>query len=226
MAKQLRSEVAYKYLMDKMLAHELVPGDTVNRRQVADELGMSVAPVLEAMVQLQAEGLLETIPRRETRVRTLRREDMRSAILIRQAFDHQIARLVCGEPVKRIEKKLMAMAKDADASQVDLVEHWKAESLFHIALAELTDCPMFVDEYRKVMRWNLFYALRVLVPRRAAGSTHALLLEALTSGDADKAVGAMERHIAHYDKFLREELSRSRQDRARRSSETPAFDAL
>lgn len=50
------SEQVYHTLLDRLLSNKLIPGEILNRRDVAKELQVSVAPVLEAMVQLEHEG--------------------------------------------------------------------------------------------------------------------------------------------------------------------------
>ena len=51
-------------IVDAELERELKPGEIINRRQIATRLDMSVAPVLEAMLRLESEGYLETLPRK------------------------------------------------------------------------------------------------------------------------------------------------------------------
>ncbi|MDA1201787.1 MAG: GntR family transcriptional regulator [Planctomycetota bacterium] len=45
----LLSQQVYDQLYEALLDHRLKPGDRLNRRQVAEDLGVSVAPVIEAM---------------------------------------------------------------------------------------------------------------------------------------------------------------------------------
>jgi DNA-binding transcriptional MocR family regulator len=62
-------------------------GDLINRRQVAAALGISTAPVHEAMAQLEAEGLLEALPRKGTRVRRALPHDVKDILIVREALD-------------------------------------------------------------------------------------------------------------------------------------------
>ncbi len=57
--KESFKQRAYRILSSKILGGELRPGDELDRRSMAVQLGMSVAPVLEAMLLLTEEGLLE-----------------------------------------------------------------------------------------------------------------------------------------------------------------------
>ena len=56
------SETIYEKLLDMLTKGELMPGEIINRREIASRLEVSVAPVLEAMLKLEMEGYIETIP--------------------------------------------------------------------------------------------------------------------------------------------------------------------
>ena len=53
----------YDEILERLFTGRWKPGHTFNRRQVAAELKVSVVPVLEAMLELQAEGLIEACAR-------------------------------------------------------------------------------------------------------------------------------------------------------------------
>ena len=93
------SSKAYNYLVKSLLKNELVPGDSINRRDIADKLGMSVAPVLEAMLQLESEEYLESVPRKGTIVKPIRIDDVTGQLIVREALECAAARYYCGKPV-------------------------------------------------------------------------------------------------------------------------------
>ncbi len=53
-----KSQLAYEYLRGRIARHELSPGYRLVLGSIADELGMSVVPVREAIRRLEAEGLV------------------------------------------------------------------------------------------------------------------------------------------------------------------------
>ena len=57
---------AYSVVRQRILRGELVLGQTISRRKLAAELGMSFLPVSEALLRLEVEGLLESCPRAGT----------------------------------------------------------------------------------------------------------------------------------------------------------------
>src|SRR5690349_12541801 len=109
------SSKVYDAVLDRILSGRLAPGEVCNRRRIAEEMGVSVAPVLEAMLQLEADGLIETLPRKGTRVRTLTLEDLQGQLVLREALECQAARLYCGAPVRRHRDRLVRLAKAIDA---------------------------------------------------------------------------------------------------------------
>lgn len=151
---------AYREISRLILCGRLAPGEFVNRRNMARDLDMSVAPVLEAMLMLESEGLLETLPRRGTRVRVHRLEDVRGIFLVREALECQVAREIFGTPVAAEWPRLLVLAQAVDTASENAPPLWEAEVAFHCALADLMGSPVFSEAFRKAMRADLFYKLR------------------------------------------------------------------
>ena len=208
MAKDLRasfeslSAFAYDHLVNRLLSRELVPGDLLNRRQIAKELHISVAPVAEAMLQLQADGFLESIPRKGTLVKSIRKEDLRGQILLREALECEGARLYCGRKLRERLEEFNRLADEVEATR-NSPDYWEWEIRFHRALLELAECPALLEVYDKVMRRQLFMAQNFLLPAHTGSERHdhRRLLEELSAGkannarSADKAAASLRRHI-------------------------------
>jgi len=188
-------ERAYREIGRMILAGELAPGEFINRRSMACELDMSVAPVLEAMLLLESEGLLETLPRRGTRVRIHHLDDVRGHFLVREALECQVARAVYGKPVAKAFAPLAVLAKVVDDARDDGPTLWEAEVAFHCALADLMGCPVFSEVFRRAMRADLFYKLKTTVGGdRGRRRSHLRLLKALRDADTAEAAEAVTRH--------------------------------
>jgi DNA-binding GntR family transcriptional regulator len=61
----------YNYISEKINDGSLKPEDNINEQQISDALEISRTPIREALIQLAAEGYLESIPRKGFRVRNL-----------------------------------------------------------------------------------------------------------------------------------------------------------
>ena len=188
---------AYHTLREKIIGGELRPGDVIDRRTMAAQLGMSVAPVLEAMLMLTEEGLLETKPRSMTRVRVPRPEDVRGRHWLREALECQVARLVYGEPVRRHFDELLPLARAVDAARAANKARWRSEAEFHGALAALVGSEAFVASFRKAVGVGLFYEIGTLAAagkrRDSAMRSHVALLEGLRDASSPDAAEALVR---------------------------------
>ena len=191
---------AYHTLREKIIGGELHPGDVIDRRTMAALLGMSVAPVLEAMLMLTEEGLLETKPRSMTRVRVPRPEDVRGRHWLREALECQVARLVYGEPVRLHFAELLPLARSVDAARAANKARWQSEAEFHGALAALVGSDAFLASFRKAVGVGLFYEISTLDAagerRDTARRSHVALLEGLRDATSpDEAEALVRAHL-------------------------------
>ncbi|MFM7244175.1 MAG: GntR family transcriptional regulator [Planctomycetaceae bacterium] len=78
---------AYEELRS-MLAHgRLEPGTQLVNRKLADEIGMSMTPVREAVTRLASEGLVEHVPGAGAFVRRISRQELAELYDVRQALE-------------------------------------------------------------------------------------------------------------------------------------------
>ncbi|MCY0923859.1 MULTISPECIES: GntR family transcriptional regulator [unclassified Streptomyces] len=75
----LRRQIA-DALRDEVLAGRLPPGTEFTVKQIAEQYEVSATPVREALVDLSAQGLLESVQHRGFRVRTYSVDDFRGMI--------------------------------------------------------------------------------------------------------------------------------------------------
>ena len=191
------SNLAYHYLADKIMRNELLPGEIINRRDVAAALGISVAPVLEAMLLLENEGLLETLPRRGTRVSIVLDEDITGFLFLRDALESTAARYFCGQPLRDAMDELLPMAQRLDGTSAHSNEYFRLDREFHKALVALCRSEAFCAEHDRVTKLSLFHNINRLVamgglPKR---KSHTELLRQLCEAAPQEASEIMHEHI-------------------------------
>lgn len=191
------SRQTYDHIMARILDGKLKPGEEVNRKVLAQELGISLAPVSEAVNQLEAEGFLEISPRRQTRVRVVTREEVRGLLIMREAMECQAARLYCGKKIREHERGLIELARRVDTTEAGSRENELAESAFHQALVDLVDCELLSREFQKIMRRKLFMKINIIVPWSVQPplDSHERLVERLCSSKPAEAEAAMREHL-------------------------------
>ncbi len=194
MPRESRVDFVYEFLIGELLRGELLPGDLVKRREVAQKLKISVSPVTEAFKQLEFEGMLETVPRKGTRVRQATQQDVWGLLITRIALECQVARMVCGAPIKQHYPPLKKLAKAADSSKANPLARFEADMAFHVGLAALTECPALIHNLGLVLRQSFLW-LKQLQPVGPVASPHTTFLDSLQAAKAERASTLMREHI-------------------------------
>src|SRR5438874_12461499 len=81
-------------IRDAIVRLELPPGTAIDKAALCARLGVSRFPVSEALGRLAAEGLVEVLPQRGTRVARIRLAEAHQAMFIRRALEADAARAV------------------------------------------------------------------------------------------------------------------------------------
>jgi DNA-binding GntR family transcriptional regulator len=193
---------AYIEIRNKILKGEIALGEAISRRGVAQELGMSFIPVAEAMQRLEADGMLESLPRIGTRVRIPTANDVRDRYIIREALEVQSARLFCERATAADREELSSLA-----AQLDEMAHGKQskdsgqfefQSLhvrFHMRIADSTGCAPLYEmlEKNQVLIFNWLFD--VAADSQMPAQWHGKLTDVLNGHNPDAAALAMGTHI-------------------------------
>jgi DNA-binding GntR family transcriptional regulator len=190
----------------------LKAGQRVNQEAVADQAGLSVAPVREALRVLEQEGQVTYLPRRGYFVTELRIADLIEIYELRRALEKRAARRALPEidedELHRIEQAARACAVAAQAG--DVAGELAANRLFHFAILEPCGQPHLMRLIR--MLWDSTEAYRAMyynLPEERAESlvSHEEILKALRSRDADMLIKALNAHRERALEVLHEMLT-------------------
>ena len=190
---------AYSIIRHRILRGELALGEVVSRRKIGAELGMSLLPVMEAMLRLEVEGLLESRPRAGTRVRIPAQEDVQGHFIIREALETQSAKLFNKNATRNERASMQKLAARVDAAyKADPVLFVGLHQRFHRRLVECAHCPALLKAVENTQAlWSTW--LCALVPRlpehSLGGRDHQELMEALIHGTPEAAVEKMREHV-------------------------------
>jgi DNA-binding GntR family transcriptional regulator len=91
--RTLLSETAYEAIRDAIVRGDLPPGSPVRDADLAEQLGLSRAPVRSALARLAADGLVETKPQSYTRVTAVAPREVRDAAAVVRAMHELAARI-------------------------------------------------------------------------------------------------------------------------------------
>jgi DNA-binding GntR family transcriptional regulator len=196
MGQSLSAQI-YDVLVEKILSNELASGEFINRRDVASQMNVSAAPVLEAMVKLENEGLLETIPRKGTRVRLVQNADISGYLLVREGLECSAARIYCGDILKSKLDFFIPLAEEIDQIIHHSKEFFKMDREFHYELIKLCNNLIVTEEYERITQLGLFYNTnRFISPVEAAvRHSHVKLIKDLSDAKPNEAYNIMRDHI-------------------------------
>ena len=79
---------------DAIVRLELPPGTAIDKAALCARLGVSRFPVSEALGRLAAEGFVEILPQRGTRVARINMNDCREAMFFRRALETEAMRTI------------------------------------------------------------------------------------------------------------------------------------
>ncbi len=91
-------KLAYKKLRDAILANQLISGEIYTEKELADQLKVSRTPVREALRELSAEGLIESIPGRGIEIKFFTERDLMEIYEIRKALEVATVEKIASNP--------------------------------------------------------------------------------------------------------------------------------
>ncbi len=184
---------AYASLRAALLEGRLAPGQRIVLRDIAEQLGISLTPVRDAVNRLIAERVLErgsvgqgggaTVP-------MLGADQFRQLMTIRSSLEPAAAAAALPhatpEALDAIELSLQAMKRGVDEHQLDryLAEHYR----FHFGIYALCRMPIVLEVIESA--WlrcapTLTLALPQYIPGLRRYPFHIAVLQGLRDGNAD-----------------------------------------
>jgi DNA-binding GntR family transcriptional regulator len=189
----LISDQVYALIRRAIVDHELAPGDRVVESDIARRLGVSQAPVREAVKRLAHEGLLTHIPRRGNFVTKVSKQEADQARQVRVPLERLAGRLAAeridAAGIAELEAIVDKMRATVASADVDAFRDLDIK--FHHTVAEIADNP-FLTRVWEVLEPSL-RALHAIADPLYEGdwmtmaNRHGDLLELLRAGDARKA---------------------------------------
>lgn len=187
-------------LRDGISAGRLKPGVRLVEADLASQMGISRAPVREALRQLEFEGLVEGRARRGYVVRAISASELIELYELRVLLEPVLARSAAArlgeDDLARLRSILDRMRRAARQGQwTDVVN---ADREFHAQIGHLADRPLTAQIFdhlnEQVRRFTALMATSYSNIELTV-EEHDVLLEALASGNPDRAADEMRLHL-------------------------------
>ncbi|MEU8521933.1 GntR family transcriptional regulator [Streptomyces sp. NBC_01216] len=206
----LRQQIA-DALRDEVLAGRLQPGREFTVKQIAEQYGVSATPVREALVDLSAQGLLDSDQHRGFRVHQFSVDDYRGMVEARMLVVDGLFRRYPSAPAPAtpdvgrgvalvsVRRRGEAAVRAARAGDLDVligydIRYWRELGRLVSANDYLAD---FLHRLR-VQAW-VFSVPYLRSDREVLGglwSGHLELVDAVTLGDAEEAIAVVRAYNA------------------------------
>lgn len=205
-------QAVYDALAEMIASGSLKPGQHLVESELAEHLGVSRQPVREALQRLQADGWVELRPAYGAYVHTPTPEEVDQLLGVRSVLEaysaHGAALHATEENIARLrelyEVGLAALAADDDRALVI------ANSEFHQHIVEISGNKVLAELISQVQRRVRWYYTPMARPRgHEAWNEHAILIQSIADGDADKAEQLMRKHTERTTDFYRKEIAGS-----------------
>ncbi|MDT5031046.1 MAG: hypothetical protein QOC94_1217 [Actinoplanes sp.] len=194
-------ELAVNRLSQEILSGRSDPGERLVEEQLTRRLGISRAPLREALRLLAQQGLVEHTPRRGARVATLSDADVRELYEVRDVLErHSVQTRPAGADLSGLDAALEVMRKATETG--DRLAIADAHRAFHVAVVALGGNRQLTQVYESVLvRIQLYMAVNL---RREAEVTdaadgvhrHERLMAAVQRGAADEVLAELSTHGA------------------------------
>lgn len=199
--RQTLAAQVYEYLKESIMLDEIHAGERLNEIEIAKRLGVSQTPVREAIMKLEAEGLVTTDHWQGSYVRRFELEDANHLLGIRFALERlgleDAIPLLSDEDIERLET-IQAEYEDAHRSEpIDRLRAAKANAAFHQFFAAVAGNRWLMDMMNNLDAY--LHVIRAELTGRSTGSRsipeHRAIIQAVKCRDIDAAVERLREHI-------------------------------
>jgi DNA-binding GntR family transcriptional regulator len=178
----------------------LLPGDSIDEAELSSQYQVSRTPIREALIQLQAQGLLTSMPRGGMIVAKMDLQQLLSLWELLAELEGVAVRLACERMTSQELDSLEQMHEDSlRHAQADDVAGWQESNLqFHDLIYRATRNPYLRVEVMRIRTRTGYYrrhAFGALGRIRSSFEQHQTVVDAFRKGDAEAAVSAMVQHM-------------------------------
>lgn len=188
-------------LREAIIHGDLKPGQPLVESDLAAQLGVSRAPIREALQILNTEGLLEVVPYRGTTVRALTKADIEELYSLRSVMEVFALYRLFAQPqpknigvFRELYEAMLRCANEGDLKQVNEIDR-----RFHDTLIDMSGHRLLALVWNSLsMRVRQVMALlnERNTDLKQIAYNHLPLVEAIEQGHEEAAVTRLRQHIA------------------------------
>lgn len=200
--KENLSEQVYHSIRGSLMEGRYAPGERLTIAGLAEQLGVSITPVREAIFRLVSERALEFQAATSVHVRRLSPDELREIQIIRSHLEGEAAaQAACHVSPAELAEMEQLQTRFSKAAATDPLEASRLNRAFHVALAGAARMPLLLAtiEGMWAQMGPLIHLYHLNTPKRDLVSRdhpHYAVLRALAARDPEAARLAIQRDIA------------------------------
>lgn len=209
------TQSVYNTLRQEILSITLEPGSPLDEVRLSERFGMSRTPVREALLRLASDGLVTTLPNRNTIVSIIDFATLPTYFdalcLMYRVTTRNAAEKRGAKMLDQIQAQQQRFLEAVDAQ--DAIAMIDANREFHVAIANAGGNPYYshffarlLDEGRRILR--LYYStFNDRLPRQYVDE-HELMISAIEAGDVELADRLAVEHAAQIVRQIQDYVAR------------------
>lgn len=211
------SEAAYSAVKKVLLSSKYAPGGRVDIEELCRDLGVSRTPVFDALNRLEAEGLVQIIPRRGVYLVTLSKEKAHELYSVREVLEGMATKLAAKNATDRqIEQLRKALDKQKSCLARGETDGYASATIkFHNTIVEAAGNKTLERFLSAVYSQMEALRLRTLyLPKRLHQSfaEHQRIFQAILKRDPELCEREARQHIAATTNYALDILTQSIQE--------------
>ena len=210
-------EQLYEAVKESILRNSFTPGSVLQIDRLAEEYGVSATPVREALVRLEADGLVALVPNKGAQVTEITERDIREIWEMRRLLEPYAARSSAAsireEDISEMERMIQTLRDDPTNTELYI----KTDIMLHEML--YFQCP---NSYlRETLRrvHEVSYRIRYFAESRKnmhdaviheVIREHLDILDILRTRDPDRIVVSVSSHLLNGERRALSALARNK----------------
>lgn len=190
----------FQKLREDILSGKYEENEELKEVAIGEEMGVSRTPVREAFRQLELEGLIQIIPNKGAYVTGITEKDVKDIYMIRSLLEGLCAKWatehITEVQLEEMEENVYLGKFHAEKGHLDQMS--ELDNRFHEILYEACDSKMLEHQLKDFHQYVLRVRKKTLNSKNRGPKSnleHEAILEAIKSGDGDKAQKLARDHI-------------------------------
>ncbi len=197
-SEQDHTRLAHEGIRRLLFNNEIVPGQKISYKMIADRLGMSLTPVVQAMKILEFQGFVTHVPNKGYTSEPLSLQEIEEIYDLREVIEISLLPKVIENLDRKGIERLKSVLEKINAPDIDLSARLLIDREFHTTLSGISKRKTQIQILENL--FDLLYlkyrgSLLFVASETVVGSQHQRIFDAVITRCTEKATDAMKQHF-------------------------------